>query len=208
MMSDLRPSVLDDQGWWSMSLRIHRNLRLEAGVSLAMGSVFLISGVALLVWGVILVGILVGWVHWFITPGFRPSPVGWLVPTVCFLSGGVLFHFGRHLALVYPRWLHRATWLLGNVQPRKMLLTFPEGREASGKIAELREPGKPESSPPADTVEIRSPYWKIKDLAPDPVEVFREIEADGIVAMAANSGIIWGFRKPDLIGERPFGSGS
>jgi len=31
-----------------------------------------------------------------------------------------------------------------------------------------------------------------------------EIEADGIVAMAANSGIIWGFRKPDIIGERPF----
>lgn len=190
-----------------MSARIHQNLRLEFGVSLVLGLVFLISGMALLLWGVILVGILVGLVHWFITEGFQSSIIGWLVPALCFLSGGVFVSFGRHLASVYPGWLRRASWLVGNTQPRKMDLIFPQGREASGRLAELREAGKPESSPPSEIVEVRSPQWKIKDLKGNPVDVFREFEPDGIVVMVASYGIIWGFRKPDALAEGLTGSG-
>ena len=158
-----------------MSSRIHQNLKLEFSISLVLGLVFLVSGIALLLWGVILVGILIGLVHWFVTEGFQSSIVGWLVPALCFLSGGVFVYFGRHLAAVYPGWLRRASWLLGNTQPRKMLLTFPQGREASGRIAELREAGKPESSPPSEIVELRSPQWKIKDLSANPGRCFQGI---------------------------------
>jgi hypothetical protein len=180
-----------------MNSRIHRDLKLEFSVSLMLGLVLLISGIALLLWGVILVGTLLGLVHWFSTEGFQTSVISWLVPALCFLSGAVFANFGRHLAVVYPGWMRRATWLIGNTQPRQMLLTFPQGREASGRIAELREPGKPESSPPSEIVELRSPQWKIKDLRTNPVDVFREFEPDGIVVMAASYGILWGFRKPD-----------
>ena len=72
-----------------MSFKIHRDLRLEFGISLVLGLVFLASGIALLLWGVILVGILLGLVRWFIIEGFQTSFVSWLVPAVCFLSGGV-----------------------------------------------------------------------------------------------------------------------
>lgn len=184
-----------------MSASIHRNLQLEFGVSLVLGLVFLVSGVALLFWGGILVGTLVGLVHWFNAEGFQSSLVGWLVPGLCFLSGWVFVHFGRHLAVVYPGWLRRASWLLGNTQPRRMVLTFPQGPEAAGRLAALREAGKSESSPPNDLVELRSPQWKIKDLGANSVDVFREFEPEGIVVMVASYGVIWGFRKPDTLAE-------
>ena len=184
-----------------MNSRIHRDLKLEFSISLILGLVLLISGIALLLWGVVLVGTLIGLVHWFATEGFQTSIVGWLVPALCFLSGAVFAYFGRHLAAVYPGWMRRATWLIGNTQPRKMLLTFPQGREASGRIAELREPGKPESSPPSEIVELRSPQWKIKDLSANPVDVFREFEPEGIVVMVVSYGIIWGFRKPAALAD-------
>ena len=184
-----------------MRAGIHQNLKVEFGISMVLGLVFLFSGIALLLWGVILVGILIGLVHWFVTEGFQSSIVGWLVPALCFLSGWVFVHFGRHLALVYPGWLHRASWLLSNTQPRKMVLTFPQGQEAAGRTGELRDAGKPESSPPSDIVELRSPQWKIKDLKANPVDVFREFEPEGIVVMVAGYGIIWGFRKPDALAE-------
>lgn len=190
-----------------MRAMIHQDLRLEFGVSLVLGLVFLVSGTALLLWGAILVGILVGWVHWFITEGFQASLIGWLVPALCFLSGGVFVHFGRHLAAVYPGWLRRASWLLGNTQPRKMVLTLPPGLDASGRLAELREAGRPESSPPGEIVEIRSPQWKIKNLRANMVEVFREFDPEGIVVMVASYGVIWGFRKPDVLAEGPTRSG-
>jgi hypothetical protein len=184
-----------------MISRIHRDLRLEFGISMILGVILFISGIALLLWGVILVGTLLGLVHWFSTEGFQTSIISWLVPALCFLSGAVFAYLGRHLAAVYPGWMRRATWVLGNTQPRKMLLTLPQGPEAPGRIAELRDPGKPESSPPSEIVELRSPQWKIKDLRTNPVEVFREFEPDGIVVMATGYGIIWGFRKPDALGE-------
>lgn len=184
-----------------MSFKIHRDLRLEFGISLVLGLVFLASGIALLLWGVILVGILLGLVRWFIIEGFQTSFVSWLVPAVCFLSGGVFFWIGRHLAVVYGGWLRRASWLLSQTQPRKMVLSFPQRSEAPGRTAELREEGKPDQSPPSEIVEIRSPQWKIKDLSTNPVDVFREFEPDGIVVLAARYGIIWGFRKSGAFAE-------
>lgn len=200
--------VLPIHRWVIMSASIHQNLKLEFGVSLVLGVVFLVSGMALLFWGVILVGTLVGVVHWFNSEGFQSSLVGWLVPALCFLSGWVFVHFGRHLAVVYPGWLRRANWLLGNSQPRKMLLSFPQGPEATGRTAQLRDAGKPESSPPSEIVELRSPQWKIKDLRTNPVDVFREFEPEGIVVMVASYGIIWGFRKPDALAEGHTGRSS
>jgi len=179
-----------------MSSRIHRDLRLEFGVSLIVGLVFLVSGVALLLWGMILVGILLGLVHWFIKEGFQTSIVSWLVPALCFLSGGVFCYWGRHLALVYPGWLRRASWLLSQTQPRKMVLSYPQRSDSSGRTAELREEGKPDQSPPSETVEIRSPQWKIRDFSASPVDIFREFEPDGIVVLITRYGVVWGFRKP------------
>jgi hypothetical protein len=182
-----------------MSSKIHRDLRLEFGISLVVGLVFLASGIALLLWGGILVGILLGLFHWFIKEGFQTSIVSWLVPAVCFLSGGVFCYWGRHLAVVYSGWLRRASWLLSQTQPRKMVVSFPQRSEAPGRTAELREEGKPDQSPPSEIVEIRSPQWKIRDLSANPVDAFREFEPDGIVVLAARYGIIWGFRKPDAL---------
>lgn len=184
-----------------MSSRIHRDLRLEFGISLTVGLVFLVSGVALLFWGVVLVGILLGLVQWFIKEGFQTSLVSWLVPAVCFLSGGVFCYWGRHLAMVYPGWLRRASWLLSQTQPRKMILSFPQQPGSSGGTAELREEGKLDQSPPSETVDIRSPQWKIKSLGVAPVDVFREFEPDGIVVLTAPYGIIWGFRKPAALSD-------
>jgi hypothetical protein len=179
-----------------MGSKVHPNLRLEFGISMVLGLVFLLSGISLLVWGLILVGILTGLVHWFAVDGFQTSIISWLVPALCFLSGGVLFYFGRHLAMVYPGWLRRVTWLLDHTQPRKMVLTFPQHSGTPGRTAELREEGKPDMPEPSETVEVRSPQWKIKDPGENLVDVFREFESDGIVVMAAGYGIIWGFRKP------------
>lgn len=190
-----------------MRAGIHQNMKLEFGVSMGLGMLFLVSGIALLLWGVILVGTLVGVIHWFNSEGFQSSLVGWLVPALCFLSGWVFVHFGRHLAVVYPSWLRRASWLLGNTQPRKMVLSFPPGWEAAGRIAELREAGKPESSPPSEIVQLRSPQWKIKLLSPTAVDVFREFEPEGIMVMVASYGIIWGFRKADTLAGGFTGSG-
>jgi hypothetical protein len=114
-----------------------------------------------------------------------------------------LVYLGRHLLMVYRRWLLRVTWLLSNMQPRKMILTFPKPQGASGRVAELREDGKPEMSEPAETVEIRSPQWKIKDPGVYPVHVFREFEPEGIVVVAAPHGIIWGFRRPTGLPDNP-----
>jgi len=178
-----------------MSLKIHPDLRLEASVAFLVGAVFLMSGLVLLIWGMVLVGTLTGLVSWFKVQQFHVSLVAWLVPALCFISGGVLVYLGRHLLMVYRRWLIRATWLLENIQPRKMILTFAQPRGPSGRIAELREGAKPETSGPSQTVEIRSPQWKFRDPGPNLVEVFGEFEPESIVVMATPSGIIWGFRK-------------
>ena len=179
-----------------MSSRIHPDLKIEFRIAFFFGLVFLLAGIFLLFWGCVLVGFLTGLVHWFSSYQFPASIVGWLVPALCFLSGGVFFYVGRHLAVVYVGWLSRASWLLGHMQPRKMILTFPQPPGPAGRLAELREEGKPETSEPSETVEIRSPQWKIKNLGTNLVEVFREFEPDGIVAMATDYGIVWGFRKP------------
>ena len=184
-----------------MRASIHQNMKVEYAVSMGLGMVFLVSGIALLLWGVILVGTLVGVIHWFNSEGFQSSLVGWLVPALCFLSGWVFVHFGRHLAVVYAGWLRRASWLLGNTQPRQMVMSFPPEWESAGRIAELREAGKPESSPPSEIVQLRSPQWKIKLLSPTAVDVFREFEPEGIMVMVASYGIIWGFRKADALAE-------
>jgi hypothetical protein len=186
-----------------MSSRFHPDLRLEAAVALLVGAAFFVCGLFLLFWGCVLVGILTGLIHWFVPDHFQASIIGWLVPALCFLSGGVLVYLGRHLLMVYRRWLLRVTWLLDNTQPRKMILTFPQLRGASGRVAELREDGKPQTSEPSETVEIRSPQWKIKDPGGNPVEVFREFEPEGIVVMATSHGIIWGFRKPRGFPDSP-----
>jgi hypothetical protein len=179
-----------------MISRIHPDLRMEATVAFLVGSAFFLSGLFLLFWGCILVGILTGLIHWFVSEHFQASIIGWLVPALCFLSGGVLVYLGRHLLMVYRRWLIKVTWLLGNTQPRKMILTFPQPRGASGRVGELREDGKPQTSQPSETVEIRSPQWKIKDPGANPVDVFRDLEPEGIMVMATPAGLIWGFRKP------------
>jgi hypothetical protein len=184
-----------------MSSRIHPDLKLEFRIALILGLVLLFAGIFLLCWGLVLVGVLTGLVHWFVSDQFPTTLVGWLVPALCFLSGGAFFYAGRHLATVYVGWLRRASWLLGTMQSRKMVLTFPQRPGASVRLAELREEGKPETSEPSETVEIRSPQWKIKDLGTDLVEVFREFEPDGIVAMTTVYGIVWGFRKPREFAE-------
>jgi hypothetical protein len=178
-----------------MSFKIHPDLRLEAGVALFFGWVFLASSIFLIFWGLILVGVLVGLIHWFNSDPFQASIVGWLVPTLCFLSGAVLFYAGRHLVKVHRGWLRRVNWLLGNGQPRKMILTFPQRPGTSSRVAELREAGKQETSGPSETVEVRSPQWKIKDFGATLAEVFRELEPDGIMVMVTSYGIIWGFRR-------------
>ena len=170
---------------------------------MVLGLLFLFSGLFLLLWGLILVGILTGLIRWFAVEGFQTTLIGWLVPSLCFLSGGLLFYFGRHLAVVYTGWLRRATWLLDHTQPRRMVLTFPQHSGAPGRLAELREEGKPDAPEPTETVEVRSPQWKIKDPRENLVDVFREFESDGIVVMAAAYGIVWGFRKRrDFAGKR------
>jgi hypothetical protein len=179
-----------------MSYRIHPDLRLEARAALVFGSIFLVTGIFLLFWGIVLVGVLIGLIHWFNSEPFDASIIGWLVPTLCFLSGGVLFYGGRHLVTVYCGWLHRVSWVLGNMQPRKMILTFPQHPGTSGRVAELREQGEQETAEPSETVEIRSPQWKIRDLGANLVEVFRELELDGVMVLVTSYGIIWGFRKP------------
>jgi len=179
-----------------MSGTIHPDLKVEFRIALFFGLVFLFAGTFLLGWGFVLVGVLTGLVHWFVSGPIPPSFVGWLVPALCFLSGGVLCYFGRHLATVYLGWLKRASWLLNHMQPRKMMLSFPQDSGAAGRLAELREEGQPETSEPGETVEIRSPQWKIKDLGTGLVEVYREFEPEGIVTMVTGRGIVWGFRKP------------
>jgi hypothetical protein len=179
-----------------MSATVHSDLKMEFSIALFFGLVFLFAGTFLIGWGVVLVGILTGLVRWFVSGPIPPSLVGWLVPAVCFLSGGVLFYFGRHLATVYVGWLKRATWLLNHTQPRNMILILPQDSGAAGRLAELREEGQPETSEPRETVEIRSPQWKIKDLRPGLVAVYREFEPDGIVAMVTERGVVWGFRRP------------
>jgi hypothetical protein len=179
-----------------MNVKIHPDLRLESGIALFFGVVFLLAGVFLLCWGLVLVGVLTGLVHWFVSGPFPPSLIGWLVPAVCFLSGGVFCYAGRHLTLIYFGWLRRASWILGHVQPRIMMLTLPEYPGAGERLAELRDEGKPETCEPGDTVEIRSPLWKFKNLGTNLVEVYREVEPDGIVAMVTRRGVVWGFRKP------------
>ena len=180
-----------------MSVKIHPGLKTEFRIARFFGLVFFLAGIFLLCWGVVLVGVLTGLVHWFVSGPIAPSLIGWLVPALCFLSGGVLLYFGRHLLTVYAGWLKRASWLLGQVQPRKMMLSLPQDPGAAGRLAELREEGKPETSGPAEAVEIRSPQWKIKDLGTNLVEVYREVEPDGIVAMVTGRGIVWGFRKSE-----------
>jgi hypothetical protein len=179
-----------------MSSKIHPDLKVEFRIAFFFGLVFLCVGIFLLFWGLVLVGVLTGLVHWFSSDQFPVTIVGWIVPLLCFLSGGVLFYAGRHLATVYVGWLSRASWVLGHMQPRKMILRLPQPPEASGRLAELRDEGKPDASEPAETVEIRSPQWKIKNLGTNLVEVFREFEPDGVVAMITDYGIVWGFRKP------------
>jgi hypothetical protein len=179
-----------------MSARIHPDLIIEFRIAFFLGLVFLLAGIFLLFWGFVLIGVLTGLVHWFSSSQFPASIVGWLVPALCFLSGGVFFYLGRHLAMVYVGWLSRASWLLGNMQPRKMILTLPQRPGPAARLAELREEGKPETSEPSETVELRSPQWKINNLRTNVVEVFREFEPDGIVAMTTDYGIVWGFRKP------------
>jgi hypothetical protein len=180
-----------------MNVKIHPDLRLEFGISLFFGLVFLIAGAFLLCWGLVLVGVLTGLVHWFALGPIPPSLIGWLVPIVCFLSGGAFCFAGRHLGIIYVGWLRRASWLLSHVQPRNMMLTLPEYQGAGGRMGELRDQGRPETSEPGDTVEIRSPLWKFKDLGAHLVEVYREVEPDGIVAMVTRRGVLWGFRKPE-----------
>jgi hypothetical protein len=179
-----------------MSETMHPDLKVESRIALFFGLVFLFAGAFLLFWGLVLVGVLTGLVHWFASGQLPPSIVGWLVPAVCFLSGGVFCYFGRHLALVYVGWLKRASWLFSHVQPRKMMLTLPQPPEGGGRLAELREEGKPQTSEPGEIVDLRSPQWKIKDLGSTPVEVYREFEPEGIVAMVTERGVVWGFRKP------------
>ncbi len=170
-----------------MNAKIHPDLKLESGIALFFGLVFLLAGVFLLCWGFVLVGVLTGLVHWFVSGPFPPSLIGWLVPAVCFLSGGVFCYAGRHLAMIYVGWLRRASWLLSHVQPRIMMLTLPEYPGTGGRVAELRDEGKPETSEPGDTVDIRSPLWKFKNLGATLVEVYREVEPDGIVAMVTRA---------------------
>jgi hypothetical protein len=186
-----------------MSSNIHPDLRLESGAALGFGAIFLASGLFLLFWGVILVGVLLGLIQWFNAESFQASLVGWLVPLLCFLSGAALFTIGRHLVGVYRGWLRRVSWLLGNAQPRNMLLTFPLLPGASGRVAQLREEGRQETAEPDETVEIRSPQWKMKALGTGLVQVFREFEPDGILAMVTSCGIIWGFRKTVNLVDTP-----
>jgi hypothetical protein len=186
-----------------MILKIHPNLRLEASVAFIVGLGFMLFGLFLLFWGLVLCGTLVGWIRWFTAGSFQGSLVGWLVPALCFLSGGVLVYLGRHLLMVYRGWLLRVTWLLSNTQPRKMILTFPQYGGARGRIAELREDGKPEGARRGEVVDVRSPQWKIKDLSANCVDVFREVEPEGIVAIMADYGVIWGFRKLMDLSDEP-----
>jgi hypothetical protein len=174
---------------------MHPDLRLEAGAALGFGAIFWVSGLFLISWGVVLVGVLLGLIHWFSAESFQSSLVGWLVPLLCFLSGGALLYIGRHLTGVYRGWLRRVSRLLASVQPRTMLITFPQLPGSVGRVAHLHEEGRAETAEPTETVEIRSPQWKMKELGPGQVKVFREFEPDGITAMATNCGVIWGFRK-------------
>jgi len=173
---------------------IHPELKLEARFLVVAGIIALIGGVFLTLWGIGLLAIVTGALPG--VPVFQSPPplFAWLLIGTCFLIGFFLFFLGRHLIVTCLRRLRRVSWVLAFVQPRRMTLTFPEG--SSGRVAELREEKKPGSSVVVERLEIRSPHWKIVDLTPRTVDAFMEPDPEGVVALAAASGIIWGFREP------------
>jgi hypothetical protein len=173
---------------------IHPDLKLEARFTIVFCVVASIGGAFLTFWGVGLLAIVTGRLPGF--PVFESPPplFAWLLIGTCFLVGLLLLFLGRHLATTSLRRLRRVSWVLAFVQPRRMTLTFPEG--SPGRVAELLEEKKPGLSVVAERLEIRSPHWKIVDLSPRPVDVYIEPDPEGIVAMATDAGIIWGFREP------------
>lgn len=179
--------------------KVHPDLKLEATFALVVGLVSALSSLFLFFWGVVLAGILLGYLKGFGSSNLPPANVvGWLVPLTTFLVAAFLCFLGRYLLVTYAGWLKRVTWLVEHVQPRRMAVTFPENREAPGRIAEIREEGKAGLAGRGETVEIRSPNWKLKGLGPISVDAYHEVGPEGIVALKTHNGLIWGFKKTSI----------
>lgn len=176
---------------------IHPDLKLEARFAMVAGAVASIGGTFLTFWGLGLLAIVTGHLPGF--PVFQSPPplFAWLLIGTCFLVGFLLLFLGRHLLRTSLGLLRRVSRVLAFVQPIRMTLTYPEG--ASAKVAELLEEKRSGTFMVALRLEIRSPHWKIVNFGPKQVEVFIEPAPDGIVAVATDAGIIWGFREPGSI---------
>lgn len=171
--------------------KIHSDFKLEATFAFVVGLIAALSSVFLFFWGAVLASILLGWTTGPGSAEIATSVVGWLVPLTSFLVAAFLMFLGRFLLINYRSRLHRASWLVQHVQPRRMVVDFPPNTEAPGRIAHLRE----ENSSVTETVEVRSPSWKLKGLKASTVDVYHEYEPEGVVVLATANGFIWGFRK-------------
>ena len=174
-----------------MNTRIHPEFRPEAKLAAVSGILVSIAGCFFLFWGVVLLGVAAGFLSGF--GGFQPSMpvVSWALIFASLGSGVLLAAFARHLLFVFPAWLRRASWLLAHAQPRKMFLDFDLAERTRGRDAILREVG---GSGTGESIELRSPLYKFRDLNPMPVGVCRETVPDGIVVIFADDAILWGFR--------------
>ncbi|MCE5243055.1 MAG: hypothetical protein ABFD98_17555 [Syntrophobacteraceae bacterium] len=174
-----------------MSKEIHSEFRHEARLATTAGVLITIAGCFFLFWGAVLTAIAAGFLPGFGSLGPSLPAVGWLLVIACLASGILLMAFARHLLLVFPSWLRRASWLLAHAQPRNMFLDFDPAVKTRGREAVLREEN---GSGAGETIEIRSPLWKFRDLEPMSVGVCREAIPDGIVVIFAGGGVLWGFR--------------
>ena len=174
---------------------IHPDLKLEARFAKATGMLLILAGAIALSFGITLLGISTGMMQDFVKLNSPPPLVGWLVLATCFLVAFLLLYYGRHLWGAHQHRLRRASWLLQYYRPRKMQLVFDLSDDMPGKTAELRAEGRSIQSAPDERIEIRSPHWKISDFAPQTVDVYQELDPEGIIVLVTSFGILWGVRQ-------------
>ena len=175
-----------------MNSEIHPEFRSERKLSALAGVLITFAGCFFLIWGAVLLAVSTG-----LLPGFKSisAPVtiaGWMLVIATLASGVLLISFARHLLIVFPSWLRRASWLLAHTQPRTMYLDFDPNEQSRGRDALLREGNGARA---AESIEIRSPLWKFRDLKPMSVGVCGESMPDGIVVIFAGETVLWGFKS-------------
>jgi len=173
---------------------IHHDLRTEATLAKAMGTILALAGFLFFTFGTLLLAISTDALKGLAVMDGSPSLVGWLVIATSYLVAFILVFYGRHIWTDHQQRLRRASWLLNCSQPRRMHLVFSPKGGMPGKPAELYDEGRRGSGAPDEVVEIRSPYWKTGGIDEEVVQVYREPDPEGIVVMVTTSGILWGFK--------------